>query len=235
MRKSAAFLLLLLPAVLWAAKEIPPPPSSYVLNEGVISPETQARLSATLSAFEQGTGHQFAVALFQGLDGEDLDDYSNRVFRAWKLGGAKTNDGLLFCLYKQDRKWRVEVGYGLEGVITDLSAGQIARDQGVPHFKSGDFDGGVLAVVDALAAKLQGKEVPAPAEADDSGRLSGAGLALVFFVFILLLRFKFSSYGINSGGDWGGGFRGGGLGGGGFGGFSGGGGSSGGGGASGGW
>jgi uncharacterized protein len=238
MRKGAALFLLLLPAVLWAAKAIPPAPRTYVLNEGVILPETEARLSATLSAFEQGTGRQFAVALFQSLDGEDLDDYSNRLFRAWKLGDAKTNDGLLFCLYKQDRKWRVEVGYGLEGVMTDLSAGQIARDQGVPHFKNGDFDGGVLAVVDALGAKLQGQEVPPPARADDSGRLSGAGLALVFFVVILLLRLKLSSYGINSGGYWGGGFMGGGWGGGGgsgFGGFSGGGGSSGGGGASGGW
>ena len=235
MRTGAALFLLLLPAPLRAAKAIPPAPSSYVLNEGVISAEAEAHLSRTLSDFEQGTGHQFAVALFQSLDGEDLDDYSNRVFRAWKIGGAKTNDGLLFCLYKQNRKWRVEVGYGLEGVITDLRAGEIARDQGVPHFKDGDFDGGVLAVVNALAAKLQGQEVSAPARSDDSGQLSGAVLALVFLIVLLLLQSRSRSFRIISSGCFfilGSGRGGGGSG---FDGFSGGGGSSGGGGASGGW
>lgn len=238
MRKGAALFLLLLPGVLWAAKDIPFAPRSYVLNEDVISAEAEARLSRTLSDFEQSAGHQFVVALFQSLDGESLEDYSNRVFRAWKIGDAKTNDGLLFCLFKRDRKWRVEVGYGLEGVVTDLRAGEIARDYGVPHFKTGDFDGGVQAVVEALAAKLQGKEVPVRRR---SGRAVGMFLTILFiFIPYLIFRlflarifspYRMSSRGWSSDGSWGSG-GGGSWGGGGF---SGGGGSSGGGGASGGW
>ncbi len=229
MREGAALLLLLSSAPLWAAKPIPPAPRSYVLNEGVISAGAEARLSRTLSEFEQATGRQFAVALFQSLDSESLEDYSNRVFRAWKIGGAKANDGLLFCLYRRDRKWRVEVGYGLEGSLTDLSAGAIARERGSPRFRAGDFDGGVLAVADALAARIRGDRIPAPA-GEDAGRLSGAALILFFFAVVFLMRLRFSPYGIGAGGSWGSG--GGSWGGGGF---SGGGGSSGGGGASGSW
>jgi uncharacterized protein len=250
LRRLSFGLLLLWPATLWAGKDIPPSPPSYVRNEAVVSPGEEDRLSETLRGFEQATGRQFAVALFQSLDGESLDDYCNRVFRAWKIGGAKLNDGLLFCLFKQDRKWRVEVGYGLEGALTDLQAGEIARDQGVPFFKSGDFDAGVQAVVEALAAKLTGQ--PMPARADRDGRSDEYPLAGVIYLALFLslipilylsYRFQRLAYGhvcigrrprdsfcgsFYSGGGWFGG-------GGGFGGFSGGGGSSGGGGASGGW
>ncbi len=240
-RRLFALSLLLWPAALWAAKPIPPAPPSYVHNEGVVSPEAEARLAQTLRGFEQATGHQFAVALFQSLDGEALEDYSNRLFRAWKIGDAKRNDGLLFCLFQQDRKWRVEVGYGLEGTLTDLQAGAIAREQAVPYFKNGDFDGGVQAVVEGLSARLQGQ--PLPARADKGGR---SDLIIIIFFGVLLAilswvrQMAFGGYcvGRRSGGYCRGGFfPGGGWSGGsgGFGGFSGGGGSSGGGGASGGW
>ncbi|HVE13197.1 MAG TPA: TPM domain-containing protein, partial [Elusimicrobiota bacterium] len=146
-RAAASLLVILLPAVVWAGKAVPPSPSSYVYNEGVVSAAAEARLSQALGAFERETGHQFVAALFRSLDGESLEDYSNRVFRAWKIGDAKRNDGLLFALYKDDRRWRVEVGYGLEGTLTDLEAAEIARD-GVPYFKNGDYDRGVQAVVD---------------------------------------------------------------------------------------
>src|SRR5437016_1167016 len=103
MKRQALALPLLL---LWSAtasaahKAIPPSPYSYVHNEGVISAASEQRLSQTLRQFELATGHQFVVALFQSLDGESLEDYSNQVFRAWKVGSAKGNDGLLFALFK---------------------------------------------------------------------------------------------------------------------------------------
>ncbi len=239
-------LLILWPATARAAhKAFPPPPSTYVYNEAVISPSAEQLLSGMLSTFQQTTGHQFVVALFQNLDGESLEDYTNQVFRAWKVGSAKGNDGLLFALYKTDRKWRVEVGYGLEGIITDLQAGVIARDQGVPHFQSGDFDGGVLAICSALIAKLQGQDVAPPPRPADYSHAITTIIFLFIMVMILIQNLMVWTQGprarnsgaffidFTSGGSFGGG--GGFSGGGGGGGFSGGGGSSGGGGASGGW
>jgi uncharacterized protein len=232
MRQRVLALLLLWPSFAWADKAIPPSPSSYIHNEGVVSPGEEQRLSQNLAAFEQRTGHQFAVALFQSLDSESLEDYSNKVFRAWKIGGKKGDDGLLFCLYKGDRRWRVEVGYGLEGTMTDLEAAEIAR-LGIPHFKDGDFDGGVQTVVDALAAKLEGKEVPRSND-DDPWELYRFLFFFLLTILMIFLRHRpgfrsySSGYGGFSGSDWS-------SGGGGGGGFSGGGGSSGGGGASGGW
>ena len=159
----AAFLLARSP--LRAAKPIPPSPASYVHNEGVISGPAAERLSARLADFETRTGRQFVVALFQSLEGEDLEDYANRLFRTWRIGSKKLDDGLLLCVFKSDRRWRVEVGYGLEPVLTDLEAAEIVREQAVPRFKAGDFDGGVEAAAGALIEKLSappeaGREPP---------------------------------------------------------------------------
>ena len=156
MKKSGLFFLLVLsaPAFCSTLKPFPPSPTSYVYNENVISPQAAASLSQTLSVFEQTTHRQFVVALFQGLDGEDVDDYSNRLFHAWEIGSAQKNDGLLFCVFKQDHKWRVEVGYGLEAVLTDLEASEIVRQWAVPYFRQDNFDQGVLAAVSTLTQKL---------------------------------------------------------------------------------
>ena len=137
-----ACLLLGTACAAFAAKPIPPSPRAYVHNERVLSAPAAARLSALLAGFQRETGHQFVVALFESLEGESLETYSTALFRAWKIGDAKRNDGLLLALFRKDRLWRVEVGYGLEGVVTDMEAGEIARSQGVPHFKSGDFASG---------------------------------------------------------------------------------------------
>src|SRR5438105_2765700 len=120
-RRLAAALVLLLasPLALQAKKPLPPSPDGYVYNEGVVSPSTEQRLSRRLRGVEERTGHQLVVALFQSLDNESLEDYANRLFREWKIGSKKKDDGLLFTLFKDDRRWRVEVGYGLEGTLTD--------------------------------------------------------------------------------------------------------------------
>lgn len=231
----------LLASAAWGAKAIPPSPRSYVHNEGVISAGAEARLSAALRGVEQATGHQFVAALFQSLDGESLEDYTNKVFRAWKIGGKKGDDGLLFCLYKGERRWRVEVGYGLEGTLTDLQAAELAR-VGIPFFQRDDFDSGVQAVVDGLKTRLEG----GPAPRRHAGRDPTPDWIAALIVFIALLVWFFLRFegvsgsssirggGWSSGSSWDSGSS--------WssddsdsGGFSGGGGSSGGGGASGGW
>ncbi len=231
MRRLAALVVLCAwPTLAFAGKAFPPSPRGYVYNEGVVGDQEAARLSQELSDFEQATGHQFVVALFRSLDGEDVDDYTNRLFGAWKVGDAKRNDGVLFAVYKDDHRWRVEVGYGLEPVLTDLQAARIVEDGALPRFKQGDFDGGVDAAVAGLLSVLTGA-APAPR--------TGGGAShnwLVILFVLVLIAFQFFQGGgflpllIGSGY---GGFGGGGFGGGG--GFMGGGGMSGGGGASGGW
>lgn len=212
-----------------AAKPIPAAPSSYVHNEGVVSEPAAERISGLLRQVERSTGRQFVVALFQSLEGENLEAYSNRVFRTWKIGDARRNDGLLFCLFLAERGWRVEVGYGLEGTLTDLEAAEIARETGVPYFKAGDYDQGVIAVASGLAEKLglqeaAGQKTPRRRKA----RWFDVVLFLVVLAFYLLFprRRGYNIGGRGRHGGWGGGFGGG---------FSGGGGLSGGGGASGRW
>ncbi|MBI5630818.1 MAG: TPM domain-containing protein [Elusimicrobia bacterium] len=226
--------------LLLAAKDIPPSPASHVYNENVISARAENALSSRLRQVEDGSGHQFVTALFQSLEGESLEDYANKVFKAWGVGKRERNDGILFCLFLKEKRWRVEVGYGLEGRITDLEAAELAQ-AGVPHFKAGDFDAGALAVAEGIAAKILGEPVPA-------GKQAQFPLALKVIIIVLLLVFVplfffMTLPGIFSNDMnrrrraitseyWGSGWS---SQGGGFGGFSGGGGSSGGGGASGGW
>jgi uncharacterized protein len=154
MRHSAALAALCLAAPVWAAKPVPPSPSSYVHNEDVVGAGTAGQLSALLRDSERKTGHQFVVALFQSLDGEDLETYVNRVFKEWRIGDAKRNDGLLFAVFLKDRRWRVEVGYGLESTVTDLEASDIVTSRAVPRFKSGDYDAGILEAASALSEKI---------------------------------------------------------------------------------
>jgi uncharacterized membrane protein YgcG len=136
------------------AADLPRPPFSYVLNEGVISPEAEARLSELLRKSEQRTHHQFVVALFQSLGNRSLEAYSNRLFKGWGIGRARENDGLLLCVFQKDRRWRVEVGYGLEPVLPDALAFELMDAYAVPFFKVGDFDQGVLTAAAALAEKI---------------------------------------------------------------------------------
>jgi len=244
---SAALLLLFWAAPLEAAKELPPSPPSYVHNEGVLSPRAEARLTRRLRAFEERTRRHFVAALFQSLEGENLEDYANRLFKAWAIGDSKRNDGLLFCLFLAEKRWRVEVGYGLEPELTDLEAAEIAREAGVARFREGSFDAGVEAVVEGLAARLEGGSAPKPMSW--TGELLRRKALLVLLLALLWLallrallkgglasrqttigRRRGSAW--SSGGGWSSGWS---FGGGSSGGFSGGGGSSGGGGASGSW
>jgi uncharacterized protein len=240
---SAAIVFIAAPV--WAAKPIPTSPRTYVYNEGVIRQDSADRLSSLLRDTELKTGHQFVVALFQSLDSEDLETYVNRVFKDWKIGDAKRNDGLLFALFAKEHRWRVEVGYGLEGTLTDLEAADIVRSRAVPLLKSGDVDSGIREAASGLAAKIGGAADsggPPIQMPNNSGlpwwlRRPALDLEIFLFIFILNIILSLRRHGMRGGGsfwyfDGGSGFGGGG---GDFGGFSGGGGSSGGGGASGDW
>lgn len=186
---AASLFFLWLAPPLSAAKPFPPSPANYVYNEGVVAPETEARLSARLAGLEKQTGHQFLVALFQNLDNENLEDYTNRLFRSWQIGSRKGNDGLLFCVYIKDRRWRVEVGYGLEGTLTDLEAAEIVSREAGPHFKAGDYDAGVWTTIEVLAGKIGGTtESPvqnSPRRRPGKGDIAILAAAAIFLLVIV--------------------------------------------------
>jgi uncharacterized protein len=232
----AAFLLFL-PVL--SALEVPKRADGYVTDRaGLLSPAARENLETALRAFEEKTSNQVVVATFPSLEGDSLEDFSMRLAEAWKAGQKRKDNGVIFLIFKNDRKIRIEVGYGLEGVLTDALSGQIISQVVAPYFRKGDYPGGILAGTDAIMKATQG-EFKGLAKNDRSNNaMNLIFLFGVFFLFHLWVRASSRHIGGRRGGyvgflPMGGGFGGGG--GGGFGGFSGGGGGFGGGGASGGW
>lgn len=211
----------------------------------LLSPNAVRSLEERLAEYERTTGHQFAFVSIDSLDGAPIEDFSIRLVEKWKLGDKKRDDGLLLLVAKQERKMRIEVGYGLEGAVPDAVAAQVIRTELQPAFRAGDFDRGVLGAFDLLMKVAAGESLrEEPAEVREApspwGRLVPV---IVFIVFALLMsgggggrrgRGGWAGVGPALGG-WGAGGFGGGRSRGGFGGWSGGGGGFGGGGSSGSW
>lgn len=123
---------------------------------GALSPAARERLETKLRDLEGRTGAQVAVLVIPSLEGESLEAYSVRVAQTWKLGRKGVDDGVLFLVAKNDRKMRIEVGYGLEPRLTDALSRAILDERVRPRFRANDFDGGIEAGVDAIAATIQG-------------------------------------------------------------------------------
>jgi uncharacterized protein len=226
-----------------AAEVIPPSPAHYFNDYAhVVDAGTAQQLEAKLDNFERATGNQVVVAVYPKMQSDSsIDDYANTVFRAWKIGQKDKNNGVLLLVYTGDRKMFIEVGYGLEGALPDATCKQITEYEIKPHFKTGDYAGGLTAGVNAILAATQheykgnGTTVanPNPGGAHSSGGVRPGVFFFIILIFIIVSAFsrRSRSNGWIIGGGGLGGFSGGGWGGGGGGGFSGGGGSSGGGGA----
>jgi uncharacterized protein len=227
---------------------VPASPTQWVTDTvGVLSASTVDTLNQRLQAYERTTGHQVIVWIGQSTGDVALEDWTIHAFTAWKVGRKGLDDGAVLFLFTQDRKARIEVGYGLEGQLTDAISSQIIRDDIVPQMRANDPDQAVSSAVNDILATLGGENgaTPRPYEGSqgDNGGWTLFWFIIVFFIVpILFFRMVLRAHGpfvIGSGwagGGWGGGgWGGGGFSGGGGGGFSGGGGMGGGGGASGGW
>jgi uncharacterized protein len=218
------------------ALKVPPRPKGYVNDHaGFLSPSIKAQLENVLRTFDEKTSNQIVVATFPSLEGESLEDFSMRLAEAWKAGQAKKDNGVIFLIFKDDRKMRIEVGYGLEGVLTDALSGQIIREVVAPYFRRGDYSGGIEAGVSAIMKATQGEFKGVPHDEHSSRAAKLLFLFAIVFLFHLFVRSQSTRIGRHGGGFYtpmGGGFRGRS---GSFGGFRGGGGGFGGGGASGGW
>uniref|UniRef100_UPI003F4932AA TPM domain-containing protein n=1 Tax=Cupriavidus yeoncheonensis TaxID=1462994 RepID=UPI003F4932AA len=129
---------------------------------GTLTREQQAALEQKLQAFETEKGSQIGVLMVPTTQPEDIVQYSIRVVEQWKLGRKGTDDGALLIIAKDDRTVRIEVGYGLEGVLTDAMSKRIISDDIVPRFKQGDFYGGVTAGVERIIGVINGEPLPRP-------------------------------------------------------------------------
>ncbi len=216
-------------------------------DAGVLSDTTEAQLTSWLAGFEQDNKKQVVVATVKSLQDTPIEDYGVGLLRAWGIGEKGKNTGAILLIAPNDRQLRIEVGYGLEGELTDAISSAIINQQIVPAFKQGDIDGGVTNGTAAILQTLGWKGAaptaqPVGGPGPDGGSDWGGLLYFGFIFIFLILRGLFGRrrpglWGTSSSGWGGGGFGSGGFGGGGFGGggFSGGGGSGGGGGASGRW
>lgn len=167
---------------------------------GTLSQQDQAALENQLAQLEQRKGSQIAILLVPTTQPETVEQYALRVAEEWKLGRGKVDDGVLILLAKNDRKMRIEVGYGLEGAIPDVIAKRIIAEVMAPAFRKGDFAGGLSAAVDTLARIVDGESLPpAPARQNKPQSDGGFGemLPLLLFGGLILggvLRSIFGSF-----------------------------------------
>src|SRR5882757_9395695 len=146
-----------------AAEVAVPPLSGRVVDQtGTLSSGDIASLTQTLKDLQTRKGSQIAVLIVPTTDLESIEQFSIRVAEAWKIGRKKIDDGALLVVAKNDRHLRIEVGYGLEGALTDATTKRITDEDITPKFKSGDFAGGISAGVDRMIRVIDGEKLPAP-------------------------------------------------------------------------
>ena len=221
------------------------PPLKARVNDyaAMLSSYAEQQLEGILRDLEKTDSTQIVVLTIPTLEGEVLEEFSIKVVDQWKIGQKDLDNGAVLLITKKERKIRIEVGYGLEGSLTDLMSGRIIRNVLVPQFRAGNIDQGVLDGVQAMIGVVRGEyQAPEKIPSPKASRSTGTPLpfivliAVAFLIGMLGRLFRFFGHGHSRRTHWGAGWSGG-FGGGGFssGGFSGGGGGFGGGGASGGW
>ena len=157
---------------------------------GTLAADQKGKLEAKLAAFERNKGSQIAVLIVPTVKPESIEQYALRAVESWKLGRRGVDDGALLLVAKEDRKLRIEVGYGLEGALNDATAKRIISETISPRFKQGDFSGGIDAGIDAMIRVIGGEPLPPPgvapsrrADSDDNFEtLLFVGFVLVFVV-----------------------------------------------------
>jgi uncharacterized protein len=232
-----------------AAETIPPKPTRYFNDyAGVVSPGVGDRLNTQLAQFERDTSDQVVVAVYRKMDSDSsIDDYTQRVAQAWGVGQADRRNGVVLFVFVDDRKMFIQVGYGLEGALPDITAFDITERHIKPRFRTGDYEGGLVTGVDLICKAIRGEyKGTGRTNAERRGNSGSNPVGLLVFLFLVIMiliavrasrrrgGYRYTGFGGPFVmGNWGGGgwSSGGGSSGGGFGGFSGGGGSFGGGGA----
>lgn len=193
-RWALGFLLCWIGVAAWAQVAVPDLSRRVTDLAATLSADQVAALESRLAAFEAQKGSQIAVLIVPTLAGEDIAQFGIRVAEQWKIGRAKVDDGVILIVAKDDRKLRIEVGYGLEGAIPDAIAKRVIAETIAPYFKTGDFFGGIDAGVMQLMRLIEGESLPPPApgsaEGDDAvfGFLVIGGVVGGWLLSVLMSR-----------------------------------------------
>jgi len=184
-RLSALLCLLLWAACALAEIAVPPLTARVTDTVGVLDAASRATLEAKLAAFEAERGTQIALLVVSTTDDEPIEMFGLRAAEAWRLGREKIDDGALLIVATADRRVRIEVGYGLEGVLTDATSKRIIDDAIVPAFRAGDVPGGISAGLERMMSVAAGEVLPPPSPASPQAENPWA-LALFFAVFFTI-------------------------------------------------
>ena len=175
----SGFLLLLVALAAWAQVAVPELTRRVTDLTKTLSAEQVVALEGRLAAFEAESGSQIAVLLVPTTQPEEIEQFGIRVAEQWKVGRAKVDDGVILIVARDDRKLRIEVGYGLEGAIPDAIAKRVIAETITPHFRNGDFYGGIDAGVTQLMRLIEGEQLPPPQSVE-------AGLSEDAFFFVIV-------------------------------------------------
>lgn len=179
---------LLLPLFSWAQTVAIPQLDNWLVDTtGTFSEAEKSALVAKLAAFEKSKGAQIMVLLVPTTGEDGIDGFARRVYDQWQVGRKSIDDGILLVVAKDDRRLRIEVGYGLEGAVTDLQAGRIIREFISPYFKQDDYVAGINEGVSKIMTLVEGEALPPPAKQQDTDEEDSVGmlLPLAFFAFVL--------------------------------------------------
>lgn len=176
----------LIPSLGWSTSLAVPTLSARITDlTGTLSPADQSALTERLATLEKETGAQVVILMLPSTSPESIEQFGIRLADAWKIGRGKVDDGVIVIVAKDDRRMRIEVGYGLEGAIPDAIAKRIVDEQMAPRFRTGDFAGGLHAAIGTLDKLIRGETLPPPrpaAQANDDG---GDTLTFLFIVLFL--------------------------------------------------
>lgn len=185
MRSALGFLLAVLALSAWAEVAVPELSRRVTDLTATLTAGQIAELENRLAGFEAQAGSQIAVLIVPTTEPEDIAQFGIRVADQWKIGRRKIDDGVILIVAKNDRKLRIEVGYGLEGAIPDAIAKRVIAETITPHFRAGDFYGGISAGVEQLERLIRGEALPAPQQTTPGGNAGESALVLMVIGFFV--------------------------------------------------
>lgn len=153
----------------------------------MLSPAASQQLEQALADFEKSDSTQIVVLTINSLEGQNLEEYSIKVAEAWRIGQAKLDNGAILLVAKQEHKIRIEVGRGLEGVLTDLVSGRIIRGDIAPYFKKNDYDSGIAAGVSSIIQVVRGEYKPQPRDLKQGKKSAEPVFTLLIFLLVAVV------------------------------------------------
>lgn len=190
MKKLLLILLLVVSYVTGISQNVIPPPNPpRLVNDyaGVLSKEQVAILEEKLVALDDSSSNQIAVVILKSLEGYEVQEYANKLFRSWGIGNKKTNNGVLILASIEDRKVWIEVGYGLEGAIPDVTASSIYRNEIVPEFKQQNYYRGIDNAINALAKAAVGEYKTKRVKKNNNSGDDGSSILTFIFIIIVII------------------------------------------------